>query len=70
MPNVIATYRWTIRARVSNKSDVRTWSNNKGTGKLFSVTLTDERYETIITFNINTLLIDFEVVYFNTLGSG
>ena len=48
MPNVIATYRWTIRARVSNKSDVRTWSNNKGTGKLFSVTLTDERYETIL----------------------
>jgi replication factor A1 len=35
-------FRWTIKARVINKSDVRHWSNAKGEGKLFSVTLLDD----------------------------
>ena len=34
--------RWTIRARVTNKSSIRTWSNSKGEGRLFSVDLLDE----------------------------
>lgn len=34
--------RWTIRARVTQKGDIRTWSNAKGEGKLFSATLVDE----------------------------
>lgn len=33
--------RWTIRARVTSKSDIRTWSNAKGEGTLFSVDLLD-----------------------------
>lgn len=33
--------RWTIRARVTAKSDIRTWSNAKGEGSLFSVDLLD-----------------------------
>ena len=33
--------RWTIRARVTSKSDVRTWSNARGEGSLFSVELLD-----------------------------
>jgi len=33
--------RWTIKARVTSKSDVRTWSNAKGEGKLFSIELAD-----------------------------
>jgi replication factor A1 len=33
--------RWTIQARVTMKSDVRTWSNAKGEGSLFSVELLD-----------------------------
>ena len=37
--------KWTIKARVVNKSDVRTWSNAKGEGKLFSVTLLDDSGE-------------------------
>ncbi|CAL4100055.1 unnamed protein product [Meganyctiphanes norvegica] len=37
--------KWTIRARVTNKSDVRTWSNSKGEGKLFSVEFLDESGE-------------------------
>lgn len=37
--------KWTIRARAINKSDVRTWSNQKGEGKLFSVTFMDESGE-------------------------
>ncbi|CAL1705705.1 unnamed protein product [Somion occarium] len=36
---------WTIKARVTNKSDVRTWSNQRGEGKLFNVTLMDETGE-------------------------
>mmetsp|Transcript_21610 Transcript_21610/g.30270 ORF Transcript_21610/g.30270 Transcript_21610/m.30270 type:complete len:661 (-) Transcript_21610:282-2264(-) len=33
--------RWTIKARVTTKGDIRTWSNSKGEGTLFSVTLLD-----------------------------
>lgn len=33
--------RWTIKARVTAKSDIRTWSNAKGNGKLFNVDLLD-----------------------------
>lgn len=37
--------RWTIKARVTQKSDIRHWSNAKGEGKLFNVTLMDESGE-------------------------
>ena len=33
--------RWTIKARVTAKSDMRTWHNTRGEGKLFSVDLLD-----------------------------
>jgi replication factor A1 len=33
--------RFTIRARVTSKSDIRTWSNAKGEGSLFSIDLLD-----------------------------
>jgi replication factor A1 len=36
---------WTIKARVTQKSDIKTWSNQKGEGKLFSVTLMDDTSE-------------------------
>lgn len=36
---------WTIKGRVSYKSDVRTWSNAKGEGKLFNVNFLDESDE-------------------------
>lgn len=36
---------WTIKARVTAKSAMRTWSNPKGEGKLFSVDLVDESGE-------------------------
>ncbi|KIL69845.1 hypothetical protein M378DRAFT_68419 [Amanita muscaria Koide BX008] len=36
---------WTIKARVTQKSDVKNWSNQKGEGKLFNVTLMDESGE-------------------------
>lgn len=36
---------WTIKARVVQKSDIRTWSNSRGEGKLFSLTLMDETGE-------------------------
>ncbi|KAK7694058.1 hypothetical protein QCA50_003634 [Cerrena zonata] len=36
---------WTIKARVTHKSDIRTWSNQRGEGKLFNVTLMDNSGE-------------------------
>ncbi|KAI9014187.1 putative RFA1 protein [Hyaloraphidium curvatum] len=37
--------RFTICARASNKSDIKTWSNQRGEGKLFSVTFLDDSGE-------------------------
>lgn len=37
--------RWTIKARVTTKSDVRHWTNQRGEGKLFSVNLLDDTGE-------------------------
>lgn len=37
--------RWTVKVRVTNKSDIRTWSNSRGEGKLFSMDLMDESGE-------------------------
>ena len=34
--------RWTIRARVTSKSNIKTWSNSRGEGKLFNIELVDE----------------------------
>jgi replication factor A1 len=36
---------WTIKARVINKSEMRTWSNSSGEGKLFNVTFADDTGE-------------------------
>jgi replication factor A1 len=45
--NTINPYlpKWTIRARVTHKSDMKTWNNQKGSGTLFSVDLLDETGE-------------------------
>lgn len=43
---VILCYsRWTVKVRVTNKSDIRTWSNSRGEGKLFSMDMMDETGE-------------------------
>lgn len=39
---MVRVNRWTIKARVTQKSDIKHWSNQRGEGKLFSVTLMDE----------------------------
>ncbi|KAM9333211.1 replication protein A 70 kDa DNA-binding subunit-like isoform 2-T2 [Pholidichthys leucotaenia] len=41
--------KWTIKARVTTKSSIRTWSNSKGEGKLFSFEIVDESGEMRIT---------------------
>ncbi|VDP32063.1 unnamed protein product [Schistosoma mattheei] len=41
--------RWTIRARVSQKSAIRTWSKQGRDGKLFNFTLVDESGEIRVT---------------------
>ena len=37
--------KWTIKARVTHKSDIRRWSNSRGEGHLFSMDLLDESGE-------------------------
>ncbi|XP_070700384.1 replication protein A 70 kDa DNA-binding subunit-like [Pempheris klunzingeri] len=41
--------KWTVRARVTNKSSIRNWSNSRGEGKLFSFEILDESGEIKIT---------------------
>ena len=44
---------WPIKARVTQKSDIKIWTNARGEGKLFSVTLLDHSGEIRATgFNI------------------
>lgn len=38
-------HKWTIKARVTQKSDIKTWHKQSGEGKLFSVNLLDESGE-------------------------
>ena len=38
-------HKWTIKARVTLKSDIKTWHKSTGEGKLFSVNLLDESGE-------------------------
>ena len=38
-------WRWSIKARVTNKSNIRTYSNAKGEGKLFNVEFIDNTGE-------------------------
>lgn len=38
-------HKWTIKARVTSKSDIKTWSKPSGEGKLFTVNLLDESGE-------------------------
>lgn len=40
-------FRWTICARVTQKGQIRTWSNSRGEGKLFSIELVDESVSVI-----------------------
>lgn len=42
--------RWTIKARVTNKSDIRHWSNAKGEGQLFSIEILDSTQDIRATF--------------------
>ncbi|KAK5918101.1 hypothetical protein CgunFtcFv8_002895 [Champsocephalus gunnari] len=41
--------KWTIRVRVTNKSSIRTWSNSRGDGRLFSFEVLDESGEIKVT---------------------
>ncbi|XP_030041574.1 replication protein A 70 kDa DNA-binding subunit isoform X2 [Microcaecilia unicolor] len=66
--------KWTIRARVTNKSQIRTWSNSRGEGKLFSIELVDESGEIRATgFNEQVdkffSLIEVNKVYFFSKGT-
>ena len=38
-------HKWTIKARCTNKSEIKTWHNKNGEGRLFTVNLLDESGE-------------------------
>uniref|UniRef100_A0A9L0SVY7 Replication protein A subunit n=1 Tax=Equus caballus TaxID=9796 RepID=A0A9L0SVY7_HORSE len=66
--------KWTICARVTNKSQIRTWSNSRGEGKLFSIELVDESGEIRATaFNEQAdkffPLLDVNKVYYFSKGT-
>ncbi|KAG9351622.1 hypothetical protein JZ751_022873 [Albula glossodonta] len=66
--------KWTIRARVTNKSSIRTWSNSRGDGKLFSMEIVDETGEirvTAFTQEVDKFftLIEVGKVYYISKGS-
>ncbi|XP_053130539.1 replication protein A 70 kDa DNA-binding subunit [Hemicordylus capensis] len=66
--------KWTICARVTQKGQVRTWSNSRGEGKLFSIELVDESGEIRATaFNDQVdkyfPLIDLNKVYYFSKGN-
>lgn len=66
--------KWTIRARVVSKAPLRTWSNNRGEGKLFSMDLIDESGEIRATAFNNECdkffdMIEINKVYFITRGA-
>ena len=35
--------RWTIKARITSKGDMKSWNNARGSGTLFKIELLDER---------------------------
>ncbi|KAG8590178.1 hypothetical protein GDO81_006669 [Engystomops pustulosus] len=66
--------KWTIRARVTNKGQIRTWSNSRGDGKLFSIEMVDESGEIRATaFNDQAdkffSLIEVNKVYYFSKGT-
>jgi len=66
--------RWTIRVRVTNKSQIRTWSNARGEGKLFSMNFLDESGEIKATAFRDEVdkfydMIEVNKVYYVTKGS-
>ncbi|XP_055513624.1 replication protein A 70 kDa DNA-binding subunit isoform X2 [Leucoraja erinacea] len=66
--------KWTIRARVTNKSQIRTWSNSRGEGKLFSMELLDESGEiraTVFTDQVDRFfpIIEVNKVYLVSKGT-
>ncbi|KAF1442537.1 Replication protein A 70 kDa DNA-binding subunit, partial [Spheniscus demersus] len=71
--DVLHDFRWTICARVTQKGQIRTWSNSRGEGKLFSIELVDESGEIRATaFNDQAdkffPLIELNKVYYFTKG--
>ncbi|KAJ6657265.1 hypothetical protein lerEdw1_002632 [Lerista edwardsae] len=66
--------KWTVCARVTQKGQVRTWSNSRGEGKLFSIEMVDESGEIRATaFNDQVdkffPLIELNKVYYFTKGN-
>ncbi|KAJ3337910.1 kinesin motor protein cin8 [Gonapodya sp. JEL0774] len=57
--------KWTIRARAVNKSDIKTWTNQRGEGSLFSVTFVDESGEIRVTAFNDSVKTFYDVIQEN-----
>jgi ssDNA-binding replication factor A large subunit len=44
-PDLVPNSRWTIRVRVTYKSEIKEWHNQRGQGRLFTVHFLDETGE-------------------------
>ena len=52
--------KWTIKARITAKSEIRSWSNARGQGTLFSIDLLDAKgTEMKGTFNVRLHYLSF-----------
>lgn len=61
--------KWTIKARVTSKSDIKTWTNARGEGKLFSVNLLDETGEIKLTAFNDAANIFYPIFEVNKVGA-
>uniref|UniRef100_A0A8C6VEJ0 Replication protein A subunit n=1 Tax=Naja naja TaxID=35670 RepID=A0A8C6VEJ0_NAJNA len=66
--------KWTICARVTQKGQIRTWSNSRGEGKLFSIEMVDESGEiraTAFTDQVDKFfpLLELNKVYYFSKGT-
>ena len=68
---LIITSRWTIKARVTSKSDIRKWSNAKGEGHLFSMDLMDSagKKRTIIPYCTVNCTMNCNIIKLNRCNS-
>ena len=62
--------RWRIRARVTQKSDIRSWSNSRGEGRLFSMSLIDESGEIRATGFTDVVDKFYNMLEVNKVGDG
>ena len=55
--------KWTIKGRITSKSDKLSWQNNKGNGTLFNIVILDESNENIRATFLTKLLTNSTILF-------